>query len=777
VDNPQAGQLQPAGEDAPGESPEEEQARRLDALGESLAQSRSDAINAREQSGIEQQWIEDEEFYQGIDDANRNEHSNAWRTKPPGQASAEPKSQTRSTVFPNITRPYCDAAAARISDMLLPNDDRSWAIGPTPIPDLVDIAQGKIPPAMQTQIAGMANGNQANVDQTVAGLAEQAKQILDEAKEKAKKAETRIEDWQIEGQYHAEVRLVIEDAARCGAGVLKGPIPVRRRAVALVDVDKDGKPAQPQNILQKLIGGVRSMFGKAMNMAKALIVKEEIKPASKKIDFWNFYPDGACGENIHNGAYTWERDYLTKRQLKDLKGTPGYIDSQIDRCLEEGPQKALAQYKQLPDRQQEGQEEKRFEIWYHHGDVERENLIAAGCECGEEEHPSIPAMIVMVNNRVIKAALNPLDSGDFPYDIFPWQRKPGMPWGNGVSRQGRTPQRIVTAATRNLMDNGGISAGPQIVLKQGVINPADGNWQITPRKVWYAAEDADIDDVRKAMEFFEIPSRQKELMEIIQFGMKLMEDATGLPMLLQGQQGKAPDTVGGMTLLNNNASAVLRRLARTFDDCITEPHIRRYYTWLLQYGEDEEKGDFTIDARGSTALVERDMQSQQIPELLKASGNPIFGIDPKKTMIQWLKAMHFDPKNFEFDDEKWQQIVERLSQKPQDPRMAVEQMRAELRQVEMRWESAENDKDRQMKIAVEMINERLASAELTSVERAALEKIKASLAETAMKLTTQKELSAADTAVDLHKHHTPSPVLAPPTEPAGRAESGKAFAQ
>jgi hypothetical protein len=73
----------------------------------------------------------------------------------------------------------------------------------------------------------------------------------------------------------------------------------------------------------------------------------------------------------------------------------------------------------------------------------------------------------------------------------------------------------------------------------------------------------------------------------------MMEDSTGLPMLLQGQLGKAPDTVGGMTMLNNNASAVLRRLARTFDDCVTEPHIRRYYAWLLQYGEDDEKGDFS----------------------------------------------------------------------------------------------------------------------------------------------------------------------------------------
>jgi hypothetical protein len=53
-------------------------------------------------------------------------------------------------------------------------------------------------------------------------------------------------------------------------------------------------------------------------------------------------------------------------------------------------------------------------------------------------------MVTMVNNRVIKAALNPLDSGDFPYDVLPWQRKSGMPWGNGVARQGRTPQRIVT---------------------------------------------------------------------------------------------------------------------------------------------------------------------------------------------------------------------------------------------------------------------------------------------------------------------------------------------
>src|SRR6185295_15065825 len=169
----------------------------------------------------------------------------------------------------------------------------------------------------------------------------------------------------------------------------------------------------------------------------------------------------------------------------------------------------------------------------------------------------------------------PLDSGEFPYDFMPWKRRAGSPWGSGVARQGRTAQRITTAAVRNMMDNAGISAGGQMVIGTQ-IEPADGKWEITPRKLWRFSEDANTDDVRKAMAFFEIPSRQKELREIVIFGQKLMEDSTGLPMLLQGQQGKAPDTVGGMTLLNNNAAAVLRRLARTFDDNITEPHIRRY---------------------------------------------------------------------------------------------------------------------------------------------------------------------------------------------------------
>ena len=42
----------------------------------------------------------------------------------------------------------------------------------------------------------------------------------------AKKAETRIWDWLTESQWHAEVRKLIDEAAKIGTSVLKGPVPV-----------------------------------------------------------------------------------------------------------------------------------------------------------------------------------------------------------------------------------------------------------------------------------------------------------------------------------------------------------------------------------------------------------------------------------------------------------------------------------------------------------------------------------------------------------------------
>ncbi len=107
----------------------------------------------------------------------------------------------------------------------------------------------------------------------------------------------------VESQYPAEARKVIFDAARLGAGVLERPIPTAKREV----------------VANKAADGVE------------VLIRQVVKPGTRWVDVWNFYPDPACCENIHNGDYCFERDFFSEHQVRDLLKTPGYIRSRRSR--------------------------------------------------------------------------------------------------------------------------------------------------------------------------------------------------------------------------------------------------------------------------------------------------------------------------------------------------------------------------------------------------------------------------------------------------------------
>lgn len=624
---------------------------KLQSLGAMLNKKRDEAVDKRRNSGIEEDWIEDEEFYEGIDDANRDLHR--AHTKPissDGGSDKKAQQTVRSRVFLNITRPYVDAAAAKVADMLLPTDDQNWGMEPTPIPSLVKNKDNKVPVLNPDGSPMMQIGPEGQKPMTVG---EHAKKIMDMAKDACKDAETRVDDWLSESNYNHETRQVIEKCARLGTGVIKGPYPTQRT----------------HNSISKE-GGLTSV-----------VRKMQIYPESRCIDPWDLYPDPSCGNNIHNGSHIWERDRLTKRQVEELAKDESYIGEMIARCLAEGPQK-----KHLEDRKGENNNlnidsNEQYDVWYFTGFISPEDMEVAGCPCQGEE--SVPAIVVMINDYVVKAALNPLESGAFPYDVMTWQERDGFWAGIGVARQIRTPQRILNAGVRNVMDNAGLSSGPQIVMRKSVIEPENGVWELSPRKVWIMLEDGS-GPVNEAFAAINIPSMQVELFNIIQFAIKMAEDVTGLPMMLQGQQGAAPETVGGMQMLNNNASTVMRRIARTYDDKITEPHIRRYYEWLLLDPDvpDSEKGDYKIIARGSSALVERDIQNQTIAQMGSMIANPAFGINPKKWFGEFSKSQRLDPRSFQYtEDEETKNAEAAAKNPPQDPRMITAQATVEATKI------------------------------------------------------------------------------------------------
>lgn len=672
----------------------------LDAFGIALSKLRKEAIDGRMELAIENEWLEDEEAFLGIDDANRHEFLTVWRQLKPtasGRWSTNEARRTlanavKSSALINITRPYCEAAAKRLADMLLPSDDRCWGIEPTPIPEL---AEG----IKSDNVISLGTGEQIEQAELAEALTTAAKKYADEA-------ERQIEDWLVECGWYGEVRTVIDDSARVGTGVLKGPYPTRKKAMA------------------------RSMAG--------IYATSRITPASCRVDVWNCFPDPACGENIHDGQYFWERDYITAKRLLKLVGTPGYIPEQILSCVNEGPQGYELDWS--AQRQSRAMISARtpFEIWYFHGLAERDEVEAAGLQIrGQFPGNLIPVIATMVNHRVVKVALNPLDDGTFPYDFFNWSKRAGLPYGVGVARQMRVPQRMVTAAVRNLNDNAALSAGPQIVINSKVLRPADGKWEIVPRKVWIANEDADLMDldVEKAFKVFHIETRQEDLLNIVNLGLRFAEESTGMPAILQGQMGeKAPDTLGGMTMLQNNATAVIRGKAKTFDDTLTKPHIQRFYNWLMQYStNDMAKGDLQVVAKGSSTLVERDLQNQELLLMGNMVLNPAFGLDPKKYAEEWLRSRRFDPKRFKYDPAQQRALD---SAQPTDPRIEAANIKAQS-----------DAEGRKVDVLLKGIDAELERMRLAGEREINYDNLRAKLQEALLKINSAHQLFNAESKV------------------------------
>jgi hypothetical protein len=402
---------------------------KLDKLGKKILAKKEKAIKARRASGIEEIWREDEEFYEGVDEANRLD-TNTLITKDTadrqsGFGTRQPK-RTGSNVFLNITRPYVENASASLAEMLMPIEELPFDLKPTPIPELADIAKQK--------------GMMMETQQGPQDAGQLAKQALAEADKKAESAQLKIEDWLIECQWNAEVRKVIQDAVKLGTGILKGPFPVKRKSKKLTEAGQG---------------------------AMQLEIVIETKPASKRIDPRNFYPDPACCENIHNGSFVFEKDTLSGKQLRELMGTigedgtPYYLDEQIKRVLKEGPNRVYEEKNKLENH------DDKYDVWYYYGTATKDDLQAVNIDI-KEDHKAIDVFMVIVNGHVIKAARSVLDSGEFPFDVMVYQPRCSTWTGIGLARQIREPQRMINALIRNMLDNAGIGGSPILVLGEGV---------------------------------------------------------------------------------------------------------------------------------------------------------------------------------------------------------------------------------------------------------------------------------------------------------------------
>ena len=546
--------------------------------------------------------------------------------------------QKRSNLFVNVTRSKTDSAEARTSDMLFPSDDKNWDIRATPSPEMAEALKNNNPVQLQGQelINAETSTEETPVPMTEGDI---AKEEMADIKTRAEKMSTQIEDQFIECKYPAQARLAIRDACQLGTGILKGPMQVgRTRKVWVPKLDTTDD-----------------------TQVHVLEIQEIVRPYVYRVDPWNFFPDMTAG-HIDDCEKTFEIHYKTKKQMKELLKTPGYIEAQVRRVLEQEPNKNnnarltshLEQLRALAGIQTGAYQDNRYRLIEYHGPINKNILIELGVELDEDDPlDCMEGFVWFVDDVVVKIAVHHLDSEDKLYSLFNWEKDDASVFGYGVPYTMRAPQKVISAAWRMIMDNSGLSTGPQIVVNRGTVTPADGSWELTPRKVWYAMEE-DV-DVTKAFVTFNIDSHQQELLQIFYEAKKLAEEETNLPMVSQGMgSGAANRTFSGMSMQMNASNITLKRAVKNWDDDITIPILTRMYDWNMQFNPDNSiKGDFEVHARGTGALLVKELQSQGLLQMMQYAAHPVFGplLRVENMMRMTAKSLYVDHKEIVKDDD------------------------------------------------------------------------------------------------------------------------------
>lgn len=519
--------------------------------------------------------------------------------------------QGGSEVFMMITEVKCRAAESWLRDILLDTGMPPWDIQPTPVPDLSPDQDREIQAQFEDAIMNIMEQQQASPDPAQLMLLREVVsqdyrfKLLQEAYNRVDRMKHVISDQFAQGGWVEAFNEFITDLVTHPAAFIKGPI-VRR---------------------QRSLGWKQDETGRTVPAPV-----ERIGPEYERVDPFNVYPEPGI-TNIGDG-YLFEHHPLTRMALADLIGVPGYDDAAIRTVLEgKGGNSWISTDIMLTKEQEERKyyTEMRpteifdtLEFW---GKVSGKMLIEWGMS--EEDIPDpareYDANVWVVADYVIKAVLNYDPLGHKPYCKTSFIKAPGAFWGKSIPKILEDLQSICNAAARALVNNMGISSGPQVEVNLDRIPPNEDITQIHPWKIWQVTNDP-IGSSAPAVRFNQPNDNASTLMAVYEKFSKLADDHSGIPSYLYGDlnvQG-AGRTSSGLSMLMGSAGKGIRQVVMHIDFDVTKPIVERQYVYNMRYHEDESiKGDVDIMPRGAINLANKETMNVRRIEFLNATANPI----------------------------------------------------------------------------------------------------------------------------------------------------------
>ncbi|MEY4416000.1 MAG: hypothetical protein RIQ53_3293 [Pseudomonadota bacterium] len=629
---------------------------------------------------IEERWREDLRAYRGEYD-------------PGFLASLREARPSASQLYVPLTRRVCTLVEARWADLLFPTDDRNFVVQPSPRQEMeqaVAMAQ-RLGPGQTVQVPGQA------LTLTSEAVLQALREAQEDAAAKAAAMQKTIDDNLKECNYPAQARRAMRDALQLGSGVLKGPM-VMGKVKRVYTINPDGSAT-----MQRV---------------------EEHKPAVVRVDPWNYYPDLSVGPGeIERMSGHYEMHRMNKAQLAKLARVPGFSEAAIRTVIAMGAVQLSTADPNAESRDAAGVGgvlPSTHNLIEYNGPVDHEQLRAWGATDIPEDSLGVSNACVFFSETggiVVKVAVWPMDTDDSPYSVLTWIEDPTCVFGYGLPFEMRDTQVGANSAIRALMDNMGLSSGPQIVVNRKKVRPVNGQMTIEPHKLWELTEGTD--DVKNVFGFFQVTSLAKELLAIFGQFKAMAEEIGGPAMALQGAEAPSYMQAGatGVALAFNAASVWMRRAVRAFDDLVTVPMIGRFVDWHMQNTPDPSiKGDLSAVARGTSALLEADGYAARVQLLTKMSAEA--GVPVRRIVAQLRKiatALRLDPDEMLPNDAEVQQMEE-------ERKKAGEQVSPEVQRIQLRKaEIEDNAQQREHELVIERMRSETRIAELAATKDITIE--------------------------------------------------------
>jgi len=522
---------------------------------------------------------------------------------------AEIRKTGGSEIFMMLTETKCRGAESWLRDILLDEGMVPFDLKPTPLPDMPPDFKNKVTELVSQNVIQAIQNNQPLDPVMMETFQEQAEEdirvkLMEDAADRAERMKRQIADQFVEGGMVDGFNAFISDLSTYPAAVLKGPT-VRR---------------------------VKQLeWTQAPDGSYAPTVQEKLVPTYSRVDPFRFYPEP--GVTKLREGYCIEHHRLSKADLSDLLGVPGYDDGAIRAVLDEGSTSDWL----WSAEHTKAELENKFNIWREDstkfdalefwGAVSGQDLIDFGLDA--EEVPDVAKMydacVWLVGRWVIKATLNYDPLGDKPYRMTSAVKRPGALWGVSYPELIEDVQAMCNAAARALANNMGLASGPQVEVSVDRLAEGEKVTKIYPWKIWQTVSDP-LGSGQAAVRFNQPDDRSGALLGVYGQFARMADEQSGIPAYVYGDGavGGAGRTASGLSMLMGSAGKGIRQTIMHIDFDVIGPIVQAQYNWNMQYVDDPSlKGDCEIIPRGAVTLANREQLNVRRVEFLQATANPI----------------------------------------------------------------------------------------------------------------------------------------------------------